>query len=222
MKKSEGSREGRADLAEYGVPLTGPAAARLYDDHVDAVHAMVTRRVGTALGAKVTSEVFEQAVRTWDRFDPESGTERLFLLGTATVILRGHAEAERQHLLRLRPVDRTGGIARDPLVTVRGPGGERVEAAEIDDDDLPTDDIALTMRAVTELPPDDRDILLLSLWEGCQHAAVAEALDLAVGTVRSSLGRIRRDLKKAVTAAKQSSSGPADGASTADTEDAAS
>jgi RNA polymerase sigma-70 factor (ECF subfamily) len=165
---------------------------------------MVTRRVGPALGASVTSEVFEQAVRTWDRFDPERGTERLFLLGTATVILRGHAEAERQHLLRLRPTDRTGGIARDPLVTVRGPDGERVSTALSSTDELPVDDITLTMRAVTELPPDDRDILLLSLWEGCQHAAVAEALDLAVGTVRSNLARIRRDLKKAVTAAKQS------------------
>ncbi|BAN03760.1 putative RNA polymerase ECF subfamily sigma factor [Ilumatobacter coccineus YM16-304] len=204
------------------MPLTGPAAARLYDDHVDAVHAMVTRRVGKALGAKVTSEVFEQAVRTWDRFDPESGTERLFLLGTATVILRGHADAERQHLLRLRPVDRTGGIARDPLITVRGPDGERIDTAEVDVDDLPDDEIALTMRAVTELAPDDRDILLLSLWEGCQHAAVAEALDLAVGTVRSSLGRIRRDLKKAVTASKQSTLGASDATVGSDSKDGAS
>ncbi|WP_162142104.1 RNA polymerase sigma factor [Ilumatobacter coccineus] len=202
--------------------MTGPAAARLYDDHVDAVHAMVTRRVGKALGAKVTSEVFEQAVRTWDRFDPESGTERLFLLGTATVILRGHADAERQHLLRLRPVDRTGGIARDPLITVRGPDGERIDTAEVDVDDLPDDEIALTMRAVTELAPDDRDILLLSLWEGCQHAAVAEALDLAVGTVRSSLGRIRRDLKKAVTASKQSTLGASDATVGSDSKDGAS
>lgn len=156
------------------------------------------------MGGKVTSEVFEQAVRTWDRFDSGRGTERLFLMGTATVILRGHADSERQHLLRLRPVDRTGGSVHDPLVTVRGADGEPVDAAETDNSDLPVDDIALTMRAVTELPPDDRDILLLSLWEGCQHAAVAEALDLPVGTVRSNLGRIRRDLKKAVTVAKQS------------------
>lgn len=156
------------------------------------------------MGGKVTSEVFEQAVRTWDQFDSDRGTERLFLLGTATVILRGHADSERQHLLRLRPVDRTGGIIRDPLVTVRGPDGGVVDAAETETSDLPVDDITLTMRAVTELPPDDRDILLLSLWEGCQHAGVGEALGLPVGTVRSNLGRIRRDLKKAVTAAKQS------------------
>lgn len=186
---------------------------------------MVTRRVGAAIGSKVTAEVFEQAVRTWDRFDSDRGTERLFLLGTATVILRGHADAERQHLLRLRPVDRTGGIVRDPLVVVRGPNGEYIDAtddqADGDEDELPADDITFTMRAVTELPPDDRDILLLSLWEGCQHAAVAEALDLAVGTVRSNLGRIRRDLRKSVAALKQSTTEAADSES-ADQEDAVS
>lgn len=162
---------------------------------------MVTRRVGPALGARVTAEVFEQAVKSWDRFDNERGTERLFLLGTATVVLRRHAEEERKHLARLRPLDRLGGPSRDPLVTVRGADGEPV-TTDADDPPLPNDEITHTMKALVELAPDDRDILLLSLWEGCQHAGVAEALDLPVGTVRSSLTRIRRELKKAVAASK--------------------
>lgn len=188
-------------MAEYGVPLTGAAAARLYDDHVDAVHAMVTRRVGPGLGGKVTAEVFEQVVKSWDRFDPERGTERLFLLGTATVVLRRYADAERAHLRRLRPVDRLAGSSRDPLVTVRGPDGQSVPEQH-EGRELPSDEITHTMQAVIDLAPDDRDILLLSLWEGCQHAAVAEALDLPVGTVRSSLSRIRRELKKSVASSR--------------------
>lgn len=183
------------------MPLTGAAAARLYDDHVDAVHAMVTRRLGPGLGVRVTADVFEQAVNSWDRFDPERGTERLFLLGTATVVLRRHADDERRYLERLRPHDRYADISRDPLVTVRGPDGEPVDTG-LDEPPLPNDEITHTMRALVDLAPDDRDILLLSLWEGCQHAAVAEALDLPVGTVRSSLTRIRRELKKSVAAAK--------------------
>ena len=182
------------------MPLTGAAAARLYDDHVDAVHAMVTRRVGPTIGGKVTAAVFEQAVKSWDRFDSDRGTERLFLLGTATVVLRRHIDEERQHLLRLRPSDRLAGNSHDPLVTVRGPDGEVVDDG--DEPELPDDEITHTMRALVDLAPDDRDILLLSLWEGCQHAAVGEALDLPVGTVRSSLTRIRRELKKAVAATK--------------------
>lgn len=198
-----------ADLAEYGVPLTGAAAARLYDDHVDAVHAMVTRRLGTELGARVTAEVFEQAVRSWDRFDGERNTERLFLLGIATVVLRRHRAAERAHLLGLRPPDRSGRIVHDPLVAIvdrdRVRDGDPVGRGP--NDAGPPDEVTLTMRAVVDLDPDERDILLLSLWEGCQHSAVAEALDLAVGTVRSDLGRIRRELKKSVAAARPSPSG---------------
>ena len=66
------------------MPLTGAAAARLYDDHVDAVHALVARRVGAAAASAVTAEAFELALRSWDRFDTERGTERLFLYGMAT------------------------------------------------------------------------------------------------------------------------------------------
>lgn len=193
------------------MPLTGPAAARLYDDHVDAIHAMVTRRVGPARGASVTAEVFEHAIRSWDRFDDTQRTERSFLLGLATVVLRRHNDDERQHLLALRPADRSSGINRDPLVSVRGPDGRLVDQSA-PPYDQPADDVTLTMQAVVDLDPDDRDILLLSLWEGCQHAAVAEALDLPVGTVRSSLTRIRRDLKKAVTAARSGPPGDTRGA----------
>ena len=55
------------------------------------------------------------------------------------------------------------------------------------------------MRAVAELEPEDRDIVLLSLWESCPQSSIAESLELSVGSVRSALGRIRRQLKIAVS-----------------------
>ena len=57
------------------------------------------------------------------------------------------------------------------------------------------------MLAVAELDPEDRDIILLSLWESCPQSSIAEALELSVSSVRSALGRIRRELKTAVTKA---------------------
>ena len=97
--------------------VTGAAAARLYDDHVDAVYALVARRVGTPLAPTVTGQTFEYALRNWDRFNPQNGTERLFLLGAATVALRAYEQAERVHLrgLRLRP-EVTLSEVHDPLV----------------------------------------------------------------------------------------------------------
>lgn len=191
------------------MPLTGAAAARLYDDHVDAVYAMIARRVGTAAAPSITKEAFALALQSWDRFDVERDTERLFLYGAASTTLRQHADDEQRHLTSLRlPNSAPGGDVLDPLVSGVRQAEPRVVEHEANDD-LRSDEVAAaaddpdapdarTMRAVAALDPDDRDILLLSLWESCPQSAIAEALDLSVGSVRSALGRIRRELKIAV------------------------
>ncbi len=195
------------------MPLTGAAAARLYDDHVDAVHALISRRVGAGAAPAITGETFELALRTWDRFDTERGTERLFLYGAATKALRNHLDTEREHLRSLR-IDAHGYTADvlDPLVSGQPTASARVVEHEANADirgaaatrpapeagaELPPE--ALLMQAVADLDADDRDILLLSLWESCPQSSIAEALELSVGTVRSALGRIRRELKIAVS-----------------------
>jgi len=193
------------------VPLSGAAAARLYDDHVDAVYALLTRRVGTEASPGLTAETFTLALQTWDSFDNQRGTERLFLYGAATATLRRHDDEERAHLrsLRMSTSDDNGAV-HDPLISgqrssparvvdhdsnrdVRGDGPDDEQTYETDAAD------ARTMRAVAELDSDDRDILLLSLWESCPQSAIAEALDVSVGSVRSALGRIRRELKIATS-----------------------
>ena len=195
------------------MPLTGAAAARLYDDHVEAVHALIARRVGAGPAPAITGEAFELALRTWDRFDTERGTERLFLYGAATKALRGHLDTEREHLrsLRIKTDDYTADVL-DPLVSGRPTAQARVVEHEANADirgaagappaeqagaQVPPE--ALLMRAVADLDAEDRDILLLSLWESCPQSSIAEALELSVGTVRSALGRIRRELKIAVS-----------------------
>ena len=54
------------------------------------------------------------------------------------------------------------------------------------------------MAAIGELPPEDRDLLLLTVWEECSYRDSAQILDIPVGTVRSRLHRIRRQLRVAV------------------------
>ncbi|MGA9278798.1 RNA polymerase sigma factor [Ilumatobacter sp.] len=197
------------------MPLTGAAAARLYDDHVVAVHALIARRVGPSTAPAITSETFELALRTWDQFDSERGTERLFLYGAATTTLRRHAETERAHLRSLRiPTGRSVRSIDDPLFSTAGDDRPRARVvehesnndllgAESDDDSTPISTVhddsdtldGRVMRAVAELDADDRDIVLLSIWESCSQSEIAETLAMSVGNVRSSLGRIRRELK---------------------------
>ena len=50
--------------------------------------------------------------------------------------------------------------------------------------------------ALTQLPPPERDVLLLHVWEGLPYEDVAEAVGIPVGTVRSRLNRARRRLRE--------------------------
>lgn len=179
--------------------MTGAAAARLYDDHVEAVHAMVARRVGPERAPAVTGEAFEHALRTWERFDVDRGTERLFLYGAASSALRRHVVAEHEHLCSLRTDQRPSSAIDDPLMGAVRPQRSNTVRLVADsphdgehDDESPSRQM---LRAIADLAPDDRDIVLMSLWESLPQGAIAEALDMSVGTVRSALGRIRRDLK---------------------------
>ncbi|NKB41221.1 MAG: hypothetical protein GKR86_09285, partial [Ilumatobacter sp.] len=154
--------------------MTGAAAARLYDDHVDAVHALVARRVGGAAAPAITGSAFELALRTWDRFDTDRGTERLFLYGVAIKTLRAHQDAERTHLQSLQfSTDALNDNALDPLVSGQRSAPAMVVEHEANQDlrGRPTaandhnaarakTPEARVMLAVAELDPEDRDIIL--------------------------------------------------------------
>ena len=51
------------------------------------------------------------------------------------------------------------------------------------------------LEAVDALPPDFREVLVLSDMEGMRYAEIAETLDVPVGTVKSRLFRARRLLQ---------------------------
>jgi RNA polymerase sigma-70 factor (ECF subfamily) len=89
---------------------------------------------------------------------------------------------------RLRQAQRRGphvalGDA-DPAVTAQPPGQEaRVRHAEL-------------MRALAELPDDQRSVLLLVAVEGLAYAEAARVLGVPIGTVMSRLARARARLHK--------------------------
>jgi RNA polymerase sigma-70 factor (ECF subfamily) len=51
-------------------------------------------------------------------------------------------------------------------------------------------------RAAANAAAEEREVLTLCLWEGLEYTAAAEALGIAVGTVRSRLSRARAKLRK--------------------------
>jgi RNA polymerase sigma factor (sigma-70 family) len=54
------------------------------------------------------------------------------------------------------------------------------------------------VRAMAELTPEHRQVLLLNALEGLRYAEIAEALEIPIGTVMSRLARAREQLRLAL------------------------
>ena len=93
------------------------------------------------------------------------------------------------------------GIAFNVLMAERRRAGHQVSVA-LDDQSVshtPNPDSALWVRrALSELDPDDREILMLREYEQLSYQELAEVLVLPVNTVRSRLFRARAALRAAL------------------------
>lgn len=63
-----------------------------------------------------------------------------------------------------------------------------------------TQDVRLLRQALDRLPPDKREILVLSRFEGMKHEELAKVLDCEVGTVKVRVYRAMRALEQAYSA----------------------
>ncbi|MEV7188726.1 RNA polymerase sigma factor [Kitasatospora sp. NPDC093102] len=155
----------------------------LFREHASAVYNHCFRLTGDWSAAEdCTSLVFLEAWRLRSKVQPDGGGLLPWLLGIATNVVHRRRRVARRHqalLDRLPPPELLSDFA-DELVG-RLEDQEKIHA----------------MRQVLEqLPRADREILALCVWAGLDYAASAEALGVAVGTVRSRLSRARRRLDK--------------------------
>jgi RNA polymerase sigma-70 factor, ECF subfamily len=154
------------------------ALAELFRRHAGAVFGLARRLLGDAGRAEeIVQEVF---VRLWnqpERFDPERGSLRSFLLaqthGRAVDVLRSDsARKEREESDARRAAEAGYDVEREVW-------------------DLA---VAETVRkAVHTLPEDERRAIELAYFGGCTYREAAVALGAPEGTVKS---RIRSGLKR--------------------------
>jgi RNA polymerase sigma factor (sigma-70 family) len=183
------------ELSDEGEPprdsdhpdLSGPDAAAtfgwLFDRYADALHRYLTRRVGGATADDLLSETFLIALNRRHSYDPVRSAVRTWLYGIATNLIRQHVRAE------LRALEITARATGARVVTDTNHDGvvaDRVDAQVA---------ARRLAAALAQLSPGDRDVLLLVSLAGLDTAEVAEALGIPVGTVRSRLHRVRKQLR---------------------------
>ena len=143
------------------------------------LHRYLARRVGPASADELAAETFAVAFRNWDRLDPARPV-RPWLYGIAANLMRHHWRKERR---MLRAYARSGV---DPVFADEDAAVERADA-EARHRELAA--------ALAELRKDEREILLLHAWADLTDSEIADALGIAVGTVKSRLSRTREKLR---------------------------
>ncbi len=132
-------------------------------------------------------EAFVEVWKSAARFDPEKAPERAFV---ATIARRRIIDATR----RMRRHSQA-----QPLT-------EGIDATT--DDHLTMEDrtaVALAAKAVEPLRPEQRRVLLMSVYHGMSHAEIVEETGLPLGTVKSHVRRSLADVRKRLTAARSAS-----------------
>ncbi|WP_433795952.1 RNA polymerase sigma factor [Actinoplanes sp. CA-252034] len=153
---------------------------RVYAANFEAMLAYAMRRVEQAEDASdVVAETFLVAWRRGRELPPDDEVT-LWLYGVARRVVANHHR---------------GGVRRDRL-------GERLRqritelVAADPGHEVPQ---RLAVRAaLARLPETDREVLMLTVWEGLQPREVAEVVGMSAGAVRTRLSRARARLRELV------------------------
>jgi RNA polymerase sigma-70 factor (ECF subfamily) len=183
-----------------------------YDRHADALFGVVTRLLGDR---DTASEIVQETyLALWQRaalFDPGAGTMRGWLMRIA----------------RNRTIDRLRADARRPRLarSIVGVGEESERLERTPTAGGPADDPeasfearwtrAVVRTALTIVPPDERQVLVLAYDDGLSQSEIAERLAIPIGTVKSrtrrALARLREMLATVPDLASERQRGRAGG-----------
>jgi RNA polymerase sigma-70 factor, ECF subfamily len=145
----------------------------LFSEHAAPVRAYARRRVTSTMADDVVSDVF---VVAWRRLDdvPEDGLP--WLLGCAQRIIANHRRSGRRQTALF---DR---LSREPTAAPQG--------------QAPTDSVL--GEALARLSDGDREVLMLTAWEGLEPARAAAVVGCSPRAFAMRLHRARRRLSAAM------------------------
>jgi RNA polymerase sigma factor (sigma-70 family) len=159
------------------------ALGQLYDRYARIIYAMAYKSLASVEECEeVVLDVFSQVWKTADRYDPKRARVDtwLFMMARSRVLDRLRSRQRRSKVT-------DAVITLDPPNHQTGPD-EHVEISERR---------SQVVAALEQIPPEQRQVLELSYYQGLSHGEIAAQTGIALGTVKT---RIRLGLEKLRTA----------------------
>jgi RNA polymerase sigma-70 factor (ECF subfamily) len=158
----------------------------IFSRHASHVHRYLALRLGREVADDLVAETFVAAFRRRHAYDLSRPNARPWLYGIATHLVGQHRREEaREYRLR-----QAIGPDRD----------DACHADRVSADVTAQGWRAGLSRALADLSPGDRHVLLLVAWGDLTYEEVSTVLNIPIGTVRSRLNRARKKVKRTLGA----------------------
>jgi RNA polymerase sigma-70 factor (ECF subfamily) len=184
-----GSRAGLPDRNSDGQLLVKASAGdqsaflELYERHRQPIFRFAYRLLGSVeMAEDITHDCFLGLIRRPENFDPARASLRTYM----------YAAARNLALKHFRKVGRESALddlSDDPLLPER-----QAPLRQMLDREL----AAVVKQAIQNLPPLQREALILFEYEGLSLAEIADVVDSDIGAVKARLHRARERLRNAL------------------------
>lgn len=159
---------------------------------LDAVYRYALRLTGgnRAEVDDIVQDTFLRAYRHWDSFERGTNARAWLFTIARNVFLRSRErQARRPETLESELEYDVSAVSAEDVLRDGMPEDpeQRFFASFVDEE---------VTRAVEQLPPDFREVVVLSDIEGLNYAEIADIIGVPLGTVKSRLYRGRRQLQK--------------------------
>jgi RNA polymerase sigma-70 factor (ECF subfamily) len=161
---------------------------------LDAVYRFALRLTAgnVAEAEDLAQDTFVRAYRSWHTFERGTSARSWLFTIARNAFLRTREQLARRMELNESEIDAdiTSVNAGNVFYEIGVPDPERDFFDSFIDDEV--------TRAIEQLPPDFREVVVLSDVEGLNYAEIAAVIDAPIGTVKSRLFRGRRQLERAL------------------------
>jgi RNA polymerase sigma-70 factor (ECF subfamily) len=148
------------------------------DQYGNLVWSIARRFSRTAADAEdAVQEVFVDLWKSAARFDPSRASEKTFIAMVA----------------RRRLIDLMRRAERRPQTA---PIPENFDVPDMKDQTAAIAEAALASRALETLKPEQRRVLLMSVYEGLSHGDIAQMTGIPLGTVKSHIRRGLNEIRE--------------------------